>query len=211
MFQHLTQRAYLERWKTNGKIYLFSKSEKRWKKPKDSARKILGLEDVQSQDMETAFASVETCIGHTDDDRLILSDEKANTFVTWIALHGLRNARNVDSLRNCDYKQAVEKLAHQIRQRYGFFQKMPENALITCDNPISKVGYEDGGVYKELLFAPLSPRKAVVILPDDKRPSVSPQNWNEVTFRNATDICVSWDSDLHFDPTEPFSLGLQGT
>jgi Protein of unknown function (DUF4238) len=206
MFQHLTQRAYLERWNTNGKIYLFSKCENRWKPPKNSARKILGLEDVQSQAMETAFANVETCIGHTDDDALIGSDEKANTFATWIALHGLRNARNADSLKNGDYKRIVEELAHYLRLHYAFFLKTPEDALITCDNPITKLRYPDAGEDKELFFAPISPRRAVVIVQDDKVPVVSSQNWNESTFRNATDICVSWDSALHFDPTaEPFS------
>ena len=212
MFQHLTQKAYLERWKTNGQIHLFSKSENRWKKPKDSARRILGLEDVQSEAMETAFANVETYIGHTNDDALIGSDEKANTFATWIALHALRSARNADSLKNCDYKRIVEELADHLRQHYAFFLKLPENAFITCDNPITKLKYNDAGEYKELFFAAISPCRGVAIVQDDKRPIVPPSKWNQSTFTNATDICVSWDSDLHFDPTaEPFSIWPQGT
>jgi|GEM_PF-4057767 len=212
MFQHFTQKAYLERWKTNGKIYLFSKLENRWTKPKDSAERILGLDDMQSPEMETAFANVETCIGHTDDGTLIGSDEKANTFATWIALHARRNARNADSLKNCDYKKTVEELAHHLRQHYGFFLKTTQNALITCDNPITKLKYEDAGEGKELFFAPISPRRAVVIISDDKVPVVSPSQWNELTFRNATDICVSWNNDLHFDSTgPPFSMWPTGT
>lgn len=205
MFQHLTQKAYLERWKTNGKIHLFSKSENRWMRPKDSAKRILGLEDMQSQIMETAFANVETCIGHTNNDALIESDEKATTFATWIALHGLRNARNAGSLKDRDYKKAVEKLAHHLRQHYAFFLTTSQDALITCDNPITKLVYKDAGEDKELFFAPLSPRRAVVIVPDDKVPIKIP--WNELTFRNASNICVSWESNLHVDLTAPpFSM-----
>jgi hypothetical protein len=210
MFQHLAQRAYLERWKINEKIHLFSKSENRWMRPKDSAKRILGLEDMQSQIMETAFANVETCIGHTDDDALIESDEKATTFATWIALHGLRNALNAGSLKDRDYKKDVEELARRLRQHYAFFLTTAENALITCDNPITKLVYKDAGKDKDLFFAPLGPRRAVVILPDDKVPVAIP--WNELTFRNATNICVSWDSSLHFDPTlPPFSSGQRAT
>ena len=212
MFQHLTQKAYLERWKTNGKIHIFSKRENKWTKPKDSAKRILGLEDMQTQAMETAFANIETCIGHTNDDGLIGSDEKANILATWIALHGLWNARNADILKNCDYKKDVEELAHLLRQHYAFFLNTPEDTLITCDNPITKLIYEDAGSCKQLYFAPLSPRRAAIIIQDDKVPVVSPPKWNEATFNNATDICVSWDSDLHFNSTAPlFSLWPQDT
>lgn len=141
---------------------------------------------MQSQAMEMAFANVETCIGHTDDDAFIGSDERANTFATWIALHGLRNARNADNLKNCDYKTTVEELAHHHRQHYAFFLKRSEDTLITCDNPITKLTYKDAGEDKELFFAPLNPRRAVVIVQDDKMPVVSPPKWNELTFRNAT-------------------------
>ena len=212
MFQHLTQKAYLERWKTNGKIYVFSKRANRWTKPKNSAKRILGLDDMQSPAMETAFANVETCIGHTDDGTLIGSDERANIFATWIALHARRNARNADGLKDCDYKKNVEELAHHLLQHYAFFRNRPQDALITCDNPITRLAYEDAGENKELFFAPLSPRRAVIIVQDDKLPLVSPQQWNEATFRNATDICVSWDNDLHCDSTAtPFSMWPQGT
>jgi hypothetical protein len=203
MFQHFTQKAYLERWKANGKIHLFSKRKNEWTKPKNSAKRVLGLNDMQSTAMETAFAAVETCIGHTDDCTLIGSDEKANAFATWIALHARRNARNADGLKDCDYKKSVAELAHHLRQHYAFFLKTREDVLITCDNPITKLRYEDAGENKELFFAPLSPRRAVVIVQDDKVPIVSPPQWNELTFRNATDLCVSWNNDLHFDPTAP--------
>jgi Protein of unknown function (DUF4238) len=201
MFQHLTQKAYLERWKINGKIHLFSKSENRWMRPKDSAKRILGLENVQSQVMETAFADVETCIGHTDDDSLIESDERATTFANWIALHARRNALNAGSLKDGDYKQDVEKLAHHLRQHYAFFLTTAENAFITCDNPITKLPYKDAGKDKELFFAPLGPRRAVIIVPDDKVPIKV--RWNELTLRNATNVCVSWDSDLHLSVMFP--------
>lgn len=167
---------------------------------------------MQSSAMETAFADVETCIGYTDDGPLIGSDKKANTFATWIALHARRNARNVAGLRNCDYKNTVVELAKHLRQHYAFFLKTTEDALITCDNPITRLKYVDAGEDKELFFGPISPRRAVIIIQDDKVPVASPPQWNEVTFRNATDICISWNRDLHFDPTAtPFSMWPQGT
>jgi hypothetical protein len=72
---------------------------------------------MQSQVMETAFADIESYIGHTDDS-LIESDQKAVTFANWIALHARRNALNSGSLKDRDYKQDVEILAHHLRQHY---------------------------------------------------------------------------------------------
>ncbi|MEO8352185.1 MAG: hypothetical protein ABI680_10685, partial [Chthoniobacteraceae bacterium] len=46
------QKAYLERWKIHRKLYLFSKLENRWAKPRKSAKRILGMEDIQSLAME---------------------------------------------------------------------------------------------------------------------------------------------------------------
>ena len=74
-YQHLTQRAYLEAWKLDGNIYLIDKATQ-VATSRQSAKRVLGMDNLQTPEMEAAFNDVESSVGllQTDLERRRILD-----------------------------------------------------------------------------------------------------------------------------------------
>ena len=202
MYQHYTQRAYLERWKVNGYLFLFDKSGDLTKPESiQSAAKIFGIDDWQSVDQENAFAAVERAKGHTHHVGEITDAAKISILARWMALHAVRNGINAPDISKINYETEVDKLAARFEGHYGFFQDFAAESLITGDSPVVWVRHEKSPV--DFYIAPAGPKRCVYLMPDDitfshnGKPLFQADEINRLVFKNAARYCVSFDASLH--------------
>ena len=197
-FQHTAQRAYLERWKVEGCLYLYDKSLGQFAK-KQSAKSILGMENMQSEAMEKAFCRVEECIGHTTHVGEMKDERLVRSFAEWMALHLVRNALNASELFGKNYAAEVQRLSLHLGAHFGFWMDFTGDVFITGDNPVVPVIYEGETFY----VAALSPRRCVYLVAEDKIPgeggkqALMPPRINRLIHDAATKYCVSFDRELH--------------
>ncbi len=202
MYQHYTQRAYLERWKVGGVFFLFEKEHGACApQQKTSAGKIFGLDDWQSMDLENAFADVEQCVGHIDAVGEVTEAEKMRLLSRWLALHAVRNGLNAPDIAKINYGGEVDRLAAHFEGHFGFWQEFQVNSLITGDNPVVWMKHE--ATTADFYIAPVSPKRCVYLMPDDRifqrngKPLFQAVEINQFVYRAATKFCVSFDADLH--------------
>ena len=121
-FQHLTQKRYLDRWNLNGHLYLINKNTMNVT-PFQSAKSILGMEDIQTPAMETAFGDVESCIGNIHTQGQLTDPKDVRKLAKWIALHAIRCKRYAHVLATLDYRGDVEKLADYFQQHHAVIRE----------------------------------------------------------------------------------------
>jgi hypothetical protein len=206
VFQHLTQRAYLDQWKLGKHLYLID-CKTHEATPFQSARSILGMEDVQSQEMEDAFADVERSLHELKSDAEVTDPNTIYKMAKWTALHYVRSKRHVEILKT-DYRLEVEGFTNSLVQLHAFFVSRRPNAdglveptFITCDNPCLYLKHGD------LVFwlVPLSPFKYISFAPQRGWYESLPWDFNKNVLAAATEYCVSFDPLLH---TEKPSFNL---
>ena len=190
-FQHLTQKAYLEHWKLGSNLYLINKHTGE-ASPCQSAKRILGMYDVQTPEMEAAFSEVESCIGNLHTTGELTDPHDKRMLAKWVALHAIRCAKNVDKLPS-DYTYSVEHMADYFQRHHCFFLDSPKPAFITCDNPCLYL-LRDGIPF---WFIPASPFRCACFSPITAYAQSPPWDVNKNTLRAASDYCVSFDGDLH--------------
>jgi hypothetical protein len=197
-FQHYVQQAYLRRWMLSGRLFLFDKQSRTLIK-ESSARSIFGEYDWQSAEMESAFTQVEKVIGYTDATSEITGFKKQKLFTDWLALHLVRNGANRAAICGTDYRAEVEKTSNMLLQRHAFWQDFTGDALITSDNPVVLVRASD----EDFFIAPLSPRRCVYIMLEDRLPKeggtpcFKSPTLNGIMLNMAHKHCVSFDASLH--------------
>jgi hypothetical protein len=200
MYQHFIQQAYIGQWKTGAELHIFDKESRTWA-TKLTASRLFGEEDWQSLELETAYAEAEGAIHDFVENVGEITDERlARCFVTWLALHSVRNLRNRDALKQEDYRHEVARVKSYFESRCGQWLNFPADVLITADNPV--VFLDFGGTAVEV--APLSPRRAIILCPTFGDPVMSDGQLpflafkiNTYLLRAATRHCVSADRDLH--------------
>jgi hypothetical protein len=201
-YQHLTQKKYLDKWNLDGKLYLIDKKTGE-AEPKQSAKSILGYNDIQTPEIEKAFNDVESAL-HLIETNVELTDpEQIRLFVKWFALHAVRCKRNASIISKADYRGDVEHLAN-------YFQGLTpiiitshnkdgslKPSFITCDNPCVYL-YRDG---LEFWLVPVSPFRYMSFAPYNLWADSPPWDINKNIVQAATDHCVSFDESLHI--TDP--------
>ncbi len=199
-YQHFAQCAYLERWKTAKHLYLIDKVTGAVT-PKQSAKRIMGMDDMQTAAMETAFSRVEQCIGHTAHEGEIKDPAWIQLLAEWMALHLVRNALNCATLARVDYEPEVQRLGLHLGAHYGFWMDFTGDEFITGDNPVVQICDQNETFY----FAALSPRRCVYLVRDDKipmdggKPGLMPPTINWYIYKAASRYCVSFDGHLHIE------------
>ena len=197
-YQHYVQQAYLRRWVKAGHLFLFDKNTRKLV-GRASSKRVFGELDWQSQEMETAFAEIERVVGNTDATTEIRDFQQMRKFTGWLALHLVRNGSNLQSRRGTDYRAEVENTSNMLLQWHGFWQNFQEDALITSDNPVVLIRSTTG----DFFIAPLSPRRCVYVVPEDRlpmehnAPCFSPPTLNQIMLNTAHSHCVSFDANLH--------------
>ena len=199
-FQHTAQRAYLERWNDGHGLYLYDKSTGKFTL-EQSAKRILGIENMQSEAMENAFRNVERCIGNTGHLGEMKDNELVRSFAEWMALHLVRNALNASGLGGKDYAAEVRRLGLHLGAHFGFWMDFTGDVFITGDNPVVPVVYNGETFY----IAALSPRRCVYLIAEDKIPGeggkhgLMPPRINQLIHDAASRYCVSFDRNLHLE------------
>jgi len=198
-FQHYVQQAYLRRWtRPRDYLFLFDKGTRTLLR-RTSSKSVLGEFDWQSQEMESAFAQVESVIGNTDATSEITDFRGKKEFTDWLALHLVRNRANLATIRGTDYQSRVRDTSNMLLQWHGFWQNFTENVLITSDNPVVLIRSTTG----DFFIAPLSPRRCVYVVPQDRMPMEhnAPGFWpptlNQIMVNTARSYCISFDASLH--------------
>jgi hypothetical protein len=203
-FQHIVQRAFLERWKGPDGIYLIEKATGTVSR-KHSARNILGMENMQTDAMENAFADVETCIGNTSHQGELTKPADIRLLAKWMALHFVRNSLNASAIGAMDYAPLVEKWTTHLAAHHATWMDVQGDVFITGDNPVVSLKSESETLY----FASLSPRRCIYFIKEDKLPmedgktGFSPQTINWYVFKAASKYCVSFDNSLHIEDWVP--------
>jgi hypothetical protein len=205
MFQHTSQRSFLNRWKLGSHMYRIGKNS-RAVKPFQSANRIdgFGAENWQSLEMEKAFADVEKVVGYTDNPGELLDTKKIQMLSRWLALHFVRARRHRDvALSNGrDYRSAVDLVERAIMSYHGYFADFTQPVFITGDNPVALVGTPRPGT-PEWFVAPLSPSRCIYVMSQNLLPSepglhgLRPTTINQLILNEATDYCLSFDRSLH--------------
>ena len=197
-FQHTAQRAFLERWSDGHGLYLYDKSTGNFSF-EQSAKRIMGFENMQSEAMENAFRNVETCIGNTGHAGEMKDDKLVRSFAEWMALHLIRNALNAGDLNGKDYAAEVKALGLHLGAHFGFWMDFTGDVFITGDNPVVEI--RDS---KESFFlAALGPRRCVFLVREDKIPPFMPPTINWYIYKAASRYCVSFDQHLHIEDQPP--------
>lgn len=202
MYQHYTQRAYLEQWNTGGGLFVFDKAGDLGKPiNKGSAKRIFGIEDWQSMELENAFSDVETVKGNVDHVGEITSPKMIAQLARWMALHVVRNGINAPTVASFDYRPEVDRLAALFELHHGFWQDFATDCLITGDSPVVRVANQRSPI--EFIVAPANPRRCVYLMPGDigfshnGKPLFQPDQINRLVMNNAARYCVSFDPGLH--------------
>lgn len=195
-YQHLVQRAYLERWKVAKYLYVIDKTNG-GVIPRQSAKGIMGKEGMQTAEMESAFEKTERCIGNTAQPGEIIDRGQIHLFAEWMALHLVRNALNSDKLAHSDYAHEVRQLSLYLGKHYGYWMDFSRDILITGDNPVVQILDTKGqGFY----FAAMSPRRCVFLVDRDRIPKdFMPPTINWYIYKAASRYCVSFDRYLHIE------------
>jgi len=169
-FQHLTQKAYLDQWKLGSHLYVID-AKTHEAKPYQSAKRILGMEDVQSQEMEEAFADVESSLHELQTDAEVTDPNTIYKMAKWTALHYVRSKRHVEILKT-DYRLEVEGFTNLLVSMHAFFVTRKPNAdgvteptFITCDNPCLYLKHDDLVFW----FVPFSPFSKATFCRTSKR------------------------------------------
>jgi hypothetical protein len=197
-YQHTAQRAYLERWNGGRGLYLYDKNTENFAL-EQSAKRILGFDNMHSDAMENAFRNVEKCIGNTAHVGEMKDDKLARAFAEWMALHLIRNALNAGDLRGKDYATEVKALGSHLGAHFGFWMDFTGDVFITGDNPVVEIRDR-----KESFFlAALSPRRCVFLIREDKIPPFLPPTINWYIYKAASRYCVSFDEELHIEDLAP--------
>ncbi len=206
MFQHTSQRSFLNRWKRGKylyRIHRISGAVRRYQ----GANRIdgFGAEDWQSADMEKAFADVEKVVGYTDHSGELIDQKKIQVLARWLALHFVRTRqhREVALANGRDYRAAVDLIQEKIQTFHGFFSDFSEPVFITGDNPVALIATASPGP-PEWLVAPLSPTRCIYVMSQNKLPSESgmklglrPSTINQLIVNASTEYCLSFDCSLH--------------
>lgn len=163
--------------------------------PKQAAKRILGMENMQSAAMEQAFAEVEKCIGHTDHVGEIVEPAFVRLLAEWMALHLVRNALNAPTLGSTDYAPFVRRLADHLAAHHGHWMDFNGEVFIAGDNPVVEIRDSKESFY----LAALSPRRCVFLVWEDKVPPFLPPTINWYIYKAASRYCVSFDEHLHIE------------
>jgi hypothetical protein len=205
-YQHYVQSAYLYRWKVTKYLYLIDKTTGTVS-PKSAAKRIMGMKNMQTAAMETAFGKVEECIGHTAHQGEIMDTVSIRLLAEWMALHLVRNALNASSIGTADYVPLVKKRAADLANYHGRWMDFTGDVFITGDNPVVEIRDSHESFY----IAALSPRRCVYLVWDDKipwehgQPGFMPPTINWYIYKAASRYCVSFDEHLH---TEDLSSAI---
>lgn len=201
-FQHFVQKAYLRQWSVLGRFHAFDKKTRKRRKnaaPSNSC----GEFNWQSPALEAAYNDVEGAFGKLKSSSAF-TEEEASHLKTWVALHYIRNPRNVAHLRN-GYTNEVSSVASWIGMCGGFTQIFAEPCLITSDTPVCVINCGDEFGTLDMLIMPLSPSKALYVTPNDripkdpdsKSPCFKPSTLNLIVEQHAMKELVSFDDSLH--------------
>lgn len=193
-YQHYVQSAYLDRWKVGKYLYLIDK-EAGTVQPKQAAKSIMGMENMQTAAMEQAFAEVEACIGHTDHAGEIVDAGFVRLLAEWMALHLVRNGLNAPTLGTTDYAAMVRRLAGDLAGHHGYWMDFTGDVFITGDNPVVQIR----DTKESFFLAALSPRRCVFLVWEDKVPPFLPPTINWYIYKAASRYCVSFDEHLHIE------------
>jgi hypothetical protein len=200
MYQHYVQKAFLDRWKRGEKLYIFDKFfHPPRPSPRRSVKREFGSVDWQSSAMEKAFSDVESCVGHTNHSGEITDPKQVGMFMSWMALHLVRNAFNFEKIAGENYDTTVDSVKKRLLNYNVFWQEFECDALITGDNPVVCMNTKT----ESFFIAPLNPRRCVYLVQGDRLPKegsalcLHPLTINRIVFNTATRYCLSFDERLH--------------
>lgn len=198
-YQHLTQRAYLNRWNTGAGIHQYDKQDKIWSRAQ-AAKRLGGEYDIQPEAMEKRFVSIEKHVGHTNQERELHELAEKEILAGWIALHAVRCRRNIDLLKEVDYSAEVKQLTDHLLQFYANWCDFKSQRLITSDNPVL---FMKTVTEETFYIVPVSPLRCAFLCAVDKYPetyAMHPHLINRLIYNGASRYCYSFDRDLHRDP-----------
>ena len=173
MNQHQVQKAYLNNFSVNNKVWIHSKTNENACLRRTD--KITTLKDFQSEDLETYQANHIESPGINALRKLInnneLSEADINIIMTWSALHCIRieKFRQQPEIKyNTQFKELMgieEAFADYYRYCFVYTCNLDE-FLITSDKPIIEFTVEEN----ILRVITLSPKKMVLFSPIDDLP-----------------------------------------
>ena len=172
--------------------------------PHQSAKRVFGMEGLQTPEMEAAFADVESCLGNIHTQGELTNPKDVRKLAKWVALHAIRCKRHAQLLATLDYRGDVEKLADYFQQHNAIILTwhekatgQPAPAFITCDNPCLYLNRDSVNFW----YVPVSPFRCLCFAPFNGFAESPPWDINKNVLQCATDHCVSFDANLHI--TDP--------